>query len=262
MLGSVWLRDEPEPTRAPLTRAEIVTTAIHLLDRDGLDRFSMRTMAAELGTAATSALYWRIATKDDLLELVVDEILALDNPLTLNQEPPAQLATEQLTPKGAAPGRRAAGQVARGNAVPRRGDWRDRVSEVVHAAYWALSEHPWAAQLLPTHAGLGPNYQALTESVQQILTEARFKGTHLDAAMSAIFHYLIGSAVTDAAWRAVVRRSGLPESTWAQQSADRIGVDPTHLTAYLNPQSQAGPQSRFTTGLRAILTALRPRQLS
>ncbi|MDX2974036.1 TetR/AcrR family transcriptional regulator [Kribbella solani] len=292
VLGSVWLRDEPEPTRAPLTRAEIVTTAIRLLDRDGLDRFSMRTMAAELGTAATSALYWRIATKDDLLELVVDEILALDNLLTLNQEPPAQLATEQLTPKGAAPGRRAARQVAKGvvvpghemtgqvppaGAVPGRGaaaqgargiavpgqwDWRDKVSEVVHAAYWALSEHPWAAQLLPTHAGLGPNYQALTESVQQILTEARFKGTHLDAAMSAIFHYLIGSAVTDAAWRAVVRRSGLPESTWAQQSADRIGVDPTHLTAYLNPQSQAGPHSRFTTGLRAILTALRPRQLS
>src|SRR2546423_13806071 len=71
-LGSVWLREEPPPTRARLSREDIVLTAIKVLDREGLDTFSMRVMAAELGTAATSALYWRIATQNDLLELAVD----------------------------------------------------------------------------------------------------------------------------------------------------------------------------------------------
>lgn len=221
----MWLRDEPEATRNRLSREDIVAAAIRVLDRDGLDTFSMRVMAAELGTAATSALYWRIATKNDLLELVVDTVLG-----------DALVAAE--------------------------GDWREQVTAVVQAAYQALWEHPWAAQLLPTHAGLGPNYQALTERVQSILNDAGFKGTHLDSAVSAVFHYLIGSAVTDSAWLSVVRRSGLNELRWAARSADRMGVDAAHLAAYLNRESTAGPEARFTSGLRVILVGLRPRQIS
>lgn len=221
----MWLRDEPGATRSRLSREDIVAAAIRLLDRDGLDTFSMRVMAAELGTAATSALYWRIANKNDLLELVVDTVL--------------------------------------GDAlIPAEGDWREHVTAVVQAAYQALWEHPWAARLLPTHAGLGPNYQALTDRVQSILNDAGFKGTHLDSAVSAIFHYLIGSAVTDSAWLSVVRRSGLSELRWAAGSADRMGVDAAHLAAYLNPESTAGPEARFTSGLRVILIGLRPRQIS
>ncbi|MFD7156495.1 TetR/AcrR family transcriptional regulator [Kribbella sp. NPDC059898] len=223
-LGSVWLRDEPEPTRNRLSRDDIVAAAIRVLDRDGLDAFSMRAMAAELGTAATSALYWRIATKDDLLELIVDAVLA-----------DALVETE--------------------------GDWREQVTDVLTAAYQALWEHPWAARLLPTHAGLGPNYQALTDRVQHILAAAGFKGTHLDSAVSAVIHYLIGSAVADSAWLSVVRRSGLSEPRWASKSADRMGVDAGHLAAYLNRESTAGPEARFASGLRVILVGLRPRQI-
>ncbi|MBP2349209.1 AcrR family transcriptional regulator [Kribbella aluminosa] len=224
-LGSVWLRDEPEPTRSRLSREDIVATAIRVLDRDGLDRFSMRVMAAELGTAATSALYWRIANKDDLLELVVDTVLA-----------------DAL--------------------VEAQGDWREQVTDVLMAAYLALCAHPWAAQLLPTHAGLGPNYQALTDRVQGILAAAGFKGTHLDSAVSAVIHYLIGSAVADSAWISVVRRSGLSGARWASKSAGRMGVDSQHLAAYLNRESTAGPEARFASGLRVILVGLRPRQIS
>lgn len=227
MLGSVWLRDEPEPTRARLSREDIVKKAIQVLDREGLDTFSMRMMAAELGAAATSALYWRIANKDDLLELVVDEIFA-----------------DALVPP------------------LEHGDWRDQVTVVVQAAYHALWEHPWAARLLASHAGLGPNYHALTDRVQTILDSAGFKGTHLDSAVSAIFHYLVGAAVTDSAWLSVVRRSGLNDSRWATESADRMGVDPANLASYLNRKSVAGPEARFTSGLRVILVGLRPRQLS
>jgi AcrR family transcriptional regulator len=208
-----------------LSREDIVLAAIKVLDRDGLDTFSMRAMAAELGTAATSALYWRIATKNDLLELVVDAVLP-DAPAPLNH------------------------------------DWREQVTVVAQTAYQALWEHPWAAQLLPTHAGLGPNYQALTDRVQSILASAGFKGTHLDSAVSAIFHYLIGSAVTDSAWLSVVRRSGMNELRWASRSAQRMGVDADHLAAYLDRESTAGPQARFTSGLRVILTGLRPRQIT
>jgi AcrR family transcriptional regulator len=226
VLGSVWLRDEPEPTRTRLSRDDIVRTAIKVLDREGLDTFSMRVMATELGTAATSALYWRIANKNDLLELAVDEVLA-----------------EALLPAD-------------------HPDWREQVTVVVQAAYHALWEHPWAPQLLASHAGLGPNYQALTDRVQTILKSAGFKGAHLDSAVSAIFHYLIGSAVTDSAWAAVIRRSGMNEFRWASEAGGQLGLDAASLASYLNRKSLAGPEARFSSGLRVILIGLRPRELS
>ncbi|MGW7679216.1 TetR/AcrR family transcriptional regulator, partial [Kribbella sp. NPDC054772] len=222
VLGSVWLRDDAEPTKSRLSRQDVVTAAIRVLDRDGLDTFSMRVMATELGVSATSALYWRIANKNDLLELAVDEIL--------EPAPPEE-----------------------------HGDWRDQVTVVIQAAYQALWEHPWAAQLLPSHAGLGPNYNALTHRVEGILARAGFKGTHLDAAVSAIFHYLIGSAVTDSAWLTVVRRSGMNETRWAGASADRMGVDATHLAAYLNRGGQAGPAATIPPRRPGLQVGGRPR---
>lgn len=259
----MWLRDEPQPTRNRLSREDIVAAAIRVLDRDGLDTFSMRTMAAELGTAATSALYWRIATKNDLLELVVDTILgdalvgASAGGTSLDD---ATVRTGgDLHPSG---DMRPGGGVRAGGGMRAGGDWRAQVTAVAQAAYRAMWEHPWAAQLLPTHAGLGPNYQALTDRLQTILSDAGFKGTHLDSAVSAIFHYLVGSAVTDSAWLSVVRRSGMNERRWASKSAQLMGVDATHLTAYLNRESTAGPEARFASGLRVILVGLRPRQIS
>jgi AcrR family transcriptional regulator len=226
VLGSVWLRPEPEETRAPLSREDVVITAVKVLDRDGLGAFSMRRMAAEIGTAATSALYWRVANKNDLLELAVDEILG-----------------EAL-------------------ALADEGDWRDQLTVLARATYQALWAHPWAPQLLASHAGLGPNYQALTERILTILDTAGFKGVHLDAAVSAIFHYVVGAAVTDAAWTATVRRSGLRDHEWTTAAGDQLGVSASTLAAYLSRDNLAGPEARFVTGLRAILVGLRPRQLS
>ncbi|HET6739352.1 MAG TPA: TetR/AcrR family transcriptional regulator [Kribbella sp.] len=251
LLGSVWLRDEPEPTRNRLSREDIVAAAIRVLDRDGLDTFSMRAMAAELGTAATSALYWRIATKNDLLELVVDTILGDALAEASERDPAVDDAPVRTGGSLRTTGDRRSGA-----------DWRAQVTAVAQAAYRAMWEHPWAAQLLPTHAGLGPNYQAWTDRLQTILSEAGFKGTHLDSAVSAIFHYLVGSAVTDSAWLTVVRRSGMNERRWASKSAQLMGVDATHLAAYLNRESTAGPEARFASGLRVILVGLRPRQIS
>lgn len=208
-----------------MSRDDIVRTAIELLDRDGLDKLSMRRMAAELGTAATSALYWRVANKNDLLELVVDTVIG-----------------EALVPAD-------------------DGDWRDRLTVLARAAYDVLGQHAWVPQLLASHAGLGPNYQAYAERILTILSAAGFKGIHLDAAVSAVFHYVIGAAVTDAAWTATVHRSGMTDQQWADSAGDQLGVGAATLAAYLNREDLSGPQARFEAGLRAILIGLRPRQL-
>src|SRR5690606_26001370 len=71
---SVWLAGR-EPRRSGrgggqpsgLDRERITEVTVRLLDAEGLARFSMRRLAAELNVTAMS-VYWYVDTKDDLLE--------------------------------------------------------------------------------------------------------------------------------------------------------------------------------------------------
>ena len=56
------------------TRADVVDTALHLLDQYGLADLSMRRLAAELDVQP-SALYWHVPNKQTLLALVSDQII-------------------------------------------------------------------------------------------------------------------------------------------------------------------------------------------
>ena len=57
--------------RQPLSRTQIVATAIKLIDAEGLEGFSMRRLGQELGAGATS-VYWHVKDKDQLIDLVLD----------------------------------------------------------------------------------------------------------------------------------------------------------------------------------------------
>ena len=61
------------PAREPLTRERIVEAAIRILDRDGLDAVSTRKIAEDLGSGSAS-LYAHVASRDELIELMVDRI--------------------------------------------------------------------------------------------------------------------------------------------------------------------------------------------
>ncbi|MFI0961510.1 TetR/AcrR family transcriptional regulator [Streptomyces sp. NPDC021080] len=77
---SPWERERPvrarvAPAREPLSRERIVEAAFVVLDRSGLDKLSMRQVAAEL-EVAVSALYAYVRSKDDLLELMYTRLFA------------------------------------------------------------------------------------------------------------------------------------------------------------------------------------------
>ena len=66
--------------REPLARATIVAAAIALADHDGIAALTMRNLAQRLGYKVM-ALYNHVATKDDLLSLMVDTVAAeIDEP--------------------------------------------------------------------------------------------------------------------------------------------------------------------------------------
>jgi len=65
----------PRTPRGALSRSRIVETAINLIDEEGLASLTARQLAARLGCKAMS-LYNHIASMDDLLDAIVDELLA------------------------------------------------------------------------------------------------------------------------------------------------------------------------------------------
>jgi TetR/AcrR family transcriptional regulator, tetracycline repressor protein len=58
-----------------LSREAIVEAALRVVDTEGLDAVSMRRIAQEFGTGAAS-LYAYVANKDELLDLLVDAVMA------------------------------------------------------------------------------------------------------------------------------------------------------------------------------------------
>ena len=63
---------------SPLTRARVLEAAVDLADREGIDAVSMRRLGQELGIEAMS-LYTHVRGKDDLLDGMVDAVVARDH---------------------------------------------------------------------------------------------------------------------------------------------------------------------------------------
>ena len=58
-----------------LKREAIVSAAVAIADREGLAAVSIRRVAAELGIRPMS-IYTHVASKDDLVDLMLDQVIA------------------------------------------------------------------------------------------------------------------------------------------------------------------------------------------
>ncbi len=80
------------PRERALSRDAIAAAALDIVDREGLDALTMRTVAHALGTGPAS-LYAHVASKEDLLELVVERVIG---EVRMMGEPDAARWQEQL----------------------------------------------------------------------------------------------------------------------------------------------------------------------
>jgi TetR/AcrR family transcriptional regulator, tetracycline repressor protein len=63
-----------EPVSRALDAATILDTAAGLIERQGVETFTMRGLAEELGVAVTS-IYWHVGGRDKLFDSLVDRLL-------------------------------------------------------------------------------------------------------------------------------------------------------------------------------------------
>ncbi|NUR89125.1 MAG: TetR/AcrR family transcriptional regulator [Nonomuraea sp.] len=178
-LPSVWAR-EPKPQRdqRALSREHIVTEAIGLLDEEGVEALSMRKLGARLNAGATS-LYTHVANKDELIELVVDEVF---------------------------------GEVKVANVTPERG-WREAATTLAYDVRATILRHPWVASALGGVGliYLGPNMSNLSEDILGLFEAGGFTLEQADHAMSILVSYVLGTTSADAALRSLIARSGQDE---------------------------------------------------
>ena len=130
----------PKRRREPISRDAIVTTAVTLLDREGLAAFSMRRLAEELGTGAAS-LYWHVGSKDGLFDLVLDEVIG----------------------EGKVPD-------------PDPGRWQEQLKQVARDQRAASLRHPWIVRVSIGRIPMGPNALRYTERVLGILRAGGLPG--------------------------------------------------------------------------------------
>jgi AcrR family transcriptional regulator len=135
-LALLWGMDE-RSSRGPkprLTLDDIVTTAIHIADADGLEAVSMRRLATEL-RVGTMSLYRYIPGKAELLDLMLDRVIEIDPDLAGCDD-----------------------------------DWRGFLLEMGREMWSLYTRHPWLPQVDQTRPVLGPRALAGLEFALRQLT--------------------------------------------------------------------------------------------
>jgi AcrR family transcriptional regulator len=228
-IPSVWARQQAEPDQPTLSRAAIVREAIVMLDAEGIEALSMRKLGARLNAGATS-LYRHVATKDELMELAVDEVF---------------------------------GEIA----VPTPGgpDWRAAAAEAAQSFRATALRHPWLASVLGQAglAYLGPNLLSYSERLAALFTTAGYPEP--SGAIDTLLSYVIGMSTTEAAWLTTVARSGeteadfitrlMPAAQQATANYDHLAqAQPTQPVQAIDPAELR--DTKFAYGLAVVLDGL------
>lgn len=135
--------------RAPLNRARIITAAIRLADREGLESTSMRRLAQTL-SVSPMALYKHVAHRDELVDGMVDRLLA-DLP-----------------------------------EVPGQGDWRTALRARILATRSALIAHPWARDAVESRTLASPDVLAYMDSLMATMFDGGLSADLVHHAMHAL----------------------------------------------------------------------------
>lgn len=229
---SVWARPRRKE-RTTLTREQIVTEALRLLDTEGFEALSMRKVAAGLGVGATS-LYWHVANRDELIELIINEVYGeLDMP--------------------------------EADGAP---DWREASRRLAHSFRSTTVRHRWLVSMLDHLVGAytGPNLSQMTERMLGVFEGAGFELGEAEQALNTLASYVAGIAISEAAWHNWVARRGQTPQDWLEgglKVAEEATEDHARLRELLDDYKTKDPlqamDEDFEYGLERVLDGLQAR---
>ncbi|TGK36647.1 TetR/AcrR family transcriptional regulator [Leptospira andrefontaineae] len=154
-------KSKPAPGRPPFPVDRIVSTALQIVNEEGAEALSMRSLADRL-ESGTATLYRHFSNRANLIAQVVDCIFG-----ELKWKP------EKLTGL----------------------NWEEMCRAFALNAFETLSRYPNAAPLLVENLPLGPNAMIIRESVISLFLSNEFS-PHLAAlSYASLSRYILGFAV-------------------------------------------------------------------
>lgn len=123
---------KPPPRPQRLTRERVLRAAVEMADAEGIDAVSMRTLADRLGVVPM-ALYKHVAGKDELLDGMVDVVVA---------------------------------EIAPVAEVDRR--WKQALRNRILTARQVVEAHPWARRVIETRTARTATVLAYLDSIAQL----------------------------------------------------------------------------------------------
>jgi AcrR family transcriptional regulator len=160
---------ERPPQATATSRQAIVESAMKMADADGIEAVSMRRLAEQLGVA-TMTLYTYVESKDDLVELMRDEV-----------------ARAMLVPE------------------PLPSDWREALRQIAHRTRDAMAAHPWAVSARPAGTRVRINLAHHIEQSARVVETLGADPKVGAAAISAVDDYVIGHCMRLRSRQRVIR---------------------------------------------------------
>ena len=231
MKESPFLRRAIQPQRPaknPLGRDQIVQAALRIVKVEGIDGVSMRRIAAEFDTGPSS-LYAHVTNKDELLQLMFDEVCGM------MEIPPLD--------------------------APR---WKEQVLEMARTAHGVLLDHNDLARAALATIPTGPNALRASDAMIGMMVSGGVPPTIAAWAMDRIFLYITADAYEMSIWRGVVTESGSEKEPFVAELMRDLVAYFEQLPADLYPNirkyaqemASGDPEARFELGLTMLIDGL------
>ena len=149
------------PGRPPVPLDRIVGAALQIIDDEGLDSLSMRSLAKRLNSS-TAMLYRHFPTREALVQSVIDRVL---------------------------------GEVDVDPANYRGLEWRAGCEKIATGTFEAFRRHRQSALLLADHTPIGSNAAAVRERTLAVLMDSGIAVPLAARAGAMIGHLILGFAI-------------------------------------------------------------------
>lgn len=209
------------PPRSRRPRGSLTTDAIldaaEAVAADGFDALTMREVAAQVG-AAPMSLYRYYATKDELVDALLDRVL----------------------------GRLIAPEPTR--------DWAADVRAYVRAHRQLLEAHPWAVSVLFAHPTPGPNAVAVGEELLARLERGGIAGEDAVVAFSTLLALNYGWSAFATGREAGAPSTADLEQRLRSLPAEVFPL----TVAVAEPMSRYGSEAHYESALALVVAGLAP----
>ena len=177
-----------------LSRDQILATAFEILETDGIERLTVRALAAKLGVAVT-AIYWHVGDKQAVLDGLVERIIAQLGPVHVRGRGP-----------------------------------EERIMSIGRSLRQTLLRQPDLVAVVHRQGRTAALFQPARRVLVRELTAAGLDGADAALAVQAILNLVIGSVLVDRQLERQPAQRQTPEELWTAEDVPDAPELLGHLT--------------------------------